>query len=233
MHASAAPVGVQEAETVFLGCSLFAAMNGLDIGPASFDSIGVGDWSVSSSSSRIRSMVLTTRSLVSPIGSTGGSHFAISARRFSLMRLRRLRPKTCDLCLRNPVVGHQRLIEGQFLHVEAREDRIYQELQTGAEQFCSKSIQDLNLEMTFTFQAQNLRDMLPKEMWLNGTAVQLTTGHNTRPPRNRGDTGRLFCWSFAHEGFESQRHMLCPGDETFETMISGVATSSTVLGAKI
>ena len=35
-RASAAPVGVKDAETISLGCSLSAAMDGFDTGPASF-----------------------------------------------------------------------------------------------------------------------------------------------------------------------------------------------------
>ena len=63
--------------------------------------------------------------------------------------------------------GYQRLLEGQVLHVEVREDGVHRQLQTCIAQFCSKFIEDLNLETTLTVQAQNLQEMLPKEMGFN------------------------------------------------------------------
>ena len=140
--------------------------------------------------------------------------------------------------------GHQHLIKGQLLHVEAGEDRVHQQLQTGIAQFCSNPIQDLNLEITFTVQAQDLRDMLPKEMRLDSTAVVGATGHDTRPrptaPGNRGGTSRLFCWSFLSPTYlnSAARHMrgsnhrgigCALATKPLILMTSGVASSSTVL----
>ena len=140
--------------------------------------------------------------------------------------------------------GHQRLIDGQILHVKAGEDRVHQQLQTVIVQFCSKYIQDLNLEITFTVQAHDLRDMLPKEMRLNSTAVVVTNGHDTWPRStasgNRGGTGGLFCWSFLsptylgsgarHIRGSNHRGICCAlATKPLITMTSGVASSSTVL----